>query len=385
MITLRNGKWYSDFRLSNGERIRKSLKVQTRDEAIKAAFELKDSLTIEHSRLTDKIPCTLREACERGLRDHWQSMKSFRSARNTLNVICRYFGDDRQLASITEEHIREWVTDQRTEGAAPSSINRYLSHLSKLFKLAMHWGREGRVVVERIPYMPRQKEGRNRRHRVVTEEELAKVVQTLKASPRPSHRETAPLFPVLIDLGCRLSEATNLTSEDIDWESGTVIFWETKNGRPRRVPMTERVKGILKGHEGRIFRFDKYRAVTAWAYAREIIGLKLDKRFVIHALRHTCATRLLNNGANLEQVQAWLGHADITTTQIYAHYDTQRLVGLQNLLEVQESVSNCGHDNATDTPAAEITDCYSFGFQADTGETPFVISRSAVRFRPSAP
>ncbi|MBT3014042.1 MAG: site-specific integrase [Candidatus Thiodiazotropha sp. (ex Lucina aurantia)] len=358
MITLRNGKWYSDFRLSNGERIRKSLKVQTRDEALKAAVELKDSLTIEQQRADNRIPCTLREACERGYKEHWQTAKSSPSVRTNIECICRDFGEDRQLASITEEHIKDWLTDQKGKGASSATINRKLSLLSKLFKLSMHWGRNGKVIIDRVPYMPRQREERNRRHRIVTDKELTNMVKTLRNSSRPSYRETADLFPVLLDLGCRLSEALRLTSEDIDWVSGTVIFWETKNGKPRRVPMTSRVSKAFKGKEGRIFNFDKHRVEHAWAYAREAIGMKGDKGFVIHALRHTCATRLLNRGANLEQVQAWLGHADITTTQIYAHYDTRRLVGLQNLLENSRIVTKCNQNEEKTTNDEEITDCF---------------------------
>ncbi len=360
MITLRNGKWYSDFRLSNGERIRKSLKVQTRDEALKAAVELKDSLTIEQQRLENKIPFSLRKAFNRGFQEHWnKTAKSVRSLGSKADTICRYFGDNRQLASITEEHIREWVADQTLEGSKPATINRKLSLLSKLFKLAMHWGRDGKVVIDRIPHMPRQREERNRRHRIVTDAELSKVVQALNASPRPSIRETAPLFPILMDLGCRLSEALNLTSEDIDWESGTVVFWETKNGKPRRVPMTSRVREAFKGVDGPLFNYDKHRAETAWAYARKAVGLNQDKRFVIHALRHTCATRLLNKGANLEEVQAWLGHADITTTQIYAHFDTKRLVGLQTLLERSEIVTECVQKDKKTAKNESVSDCFS--------------------------
>ncbi|MCG7967534.1 MAG: site-specific integrase [Candidatus Thiodiazotropha taylori] len=358
MVKLRNGKWYSDFRLSNGKRIRKSLHVRTRDEALTAAVKLKDSLTAEQQRIGNKIPYTLRDAFDRGIREHWNTSKSIRAVRVNSDNICEYFGDDRQLASISEEHIREWVNHQIEDGSTPATINRKLSLLSKLFKLSMHWGKDGKVVVDRVPYMPRQREERNRRHRIVTNGELSRVLQALRDSSRPSHRETVDLFPVLLDLGCRLSEALNLTSEDIDWDSGTVIFWETKNGKPRRVPMTSRVRETFRGVSGRIFNFDHHRADHAWAYARETIGLKGDKRFVIHALRHTCATRLLNNGANLEQVQAWLGHADITTTQIYAHYDTRRLEGLQSLLEKSEIVTKCVQKDSYVPEGGSVTHCY---------------------------
>ncbi|MEW8320371.1 MAG: site-specific integrase [Candidatus Thiodiazotropha sp.] len=359
MIAIRNGKWYSDFRLTSGKRVRKSLKAKTRDEALKAAVQLKDSLILEEQRLENKIPYPLREAFNRGFREHWNTAKSVQSLRSKADNICQYFGDDRQLASIAEEHIREWVADQRNEDLASATINRKLSLLSKLFKLAMHWGLDGKVVVDRVPYMPRQKEERNRRHRIITDEELSQMLQALRDAPQPSIRETVSLFPVLLDLGCRLSEALNLVSEDIDWVSGTVIFWETKNGKPRRVPMTSRVRETFKGIDGPLFNYDKHRAETAWTYAREAIGLKQDKRFVIHALRHTCATRLLNKGARLEQVQAWLGHADITTTQIYAHYDTRRLVGLQNLLESSEIVTDCAQKDKLVTVKADTTNCFS--------------------------
>jgi integrase len=211
--------------------------------------------------------------------------------------------------------------------------------------------------------MPRQREERNRRHRVVDDKELRDVVETLRNSPRQSYRETADLFPVLRDLGCRLSEALNIAPADIDWSSGTVIFWETKSGEPRRVPMTSRVKEILLARGAkttRPFNYSKYRAVHAWAWAREQLGLSDDHTFVIHALRHTCATTLLNRGAALTDVQAWLGHADITTTQIYAHYNTDRLQGLENYLETPQTcdklVTNRPkilYDNVTDDIGTE--------------------------------
>ncbi|MCU7874991.1 MAG: site-specific integrase [Candidatus Thiodiazotropha sp. (ex Lucinoma borealis)] len=379
MITKRSGKWYSDF-LLDGKRVRKSLKVLNRDEALEAALRLKDSLILAKHKSQGKIPYTLSDAFDRGFREHWNSAKSSQSLRSKSVSTRQYFGDDRQLASITEEHIREWVRVQKNEGSAPATINRKLSLLSKLFKLAIHWGKDGKVVVDRVPYMPRQKEKKNRRHRIVTDSELDAIITTLRSSHRPSYRECATLFPVLLDLGCRLSEALRLTSEDIDWNSGTVIFWETKNGSPRRVPMTSRVRDTFRGIVGPIFNYDQHRAEKAWGYAREIIGLKGDKRFVIHALRHTCATRLLNKGANLEQVQAWLGHADITTTQIYAHYDTRRLIGLQNLLECVKTVTDCDLIDENKAETKNITNCYSsdysVGFPTISTHNPLVLGSS---------
>lgn len=332
MITRRYNKWYTDFYV-NTERVRRPLKASSESDALREAGQLKYSLEMDQQASKEKIPYTLSDAFDRGFREHWDGVKTTKDLRGKADLICDYFGKDRQLATISEEHIREWVDTQVSEGATPATINRNLSLLSKLFKQAVHWGKDGRIVIDRVPYMPRQKEERNRRHRIVSDKELGRMVDALMKAPRPSIRECAPFFPVLMDLGCRLSEALQLTHTDIDWKSGTVIFWETKNGKPRRVPMTSRVKEELAGKEGRLFPYSKYRADKAWAYGREKIGLKDDKRFVIHALRHTCATKLLNKGASLEQVQAWLGHADITTTQIYAHYDTNRLQGLQGLLE----------------------------------------------------
>ena len=91
---------------------------------------------------------------------------------------------------------------------------------------------------------------------------------------------------------------------------------------PRSVPMTKRVASVLnRRSEGRAnnpFKLTPYQSDKAWAWAREQMGLKNDTEFIIHALRHTCACRLVNAGVDLYVVKEWLGHSSIQVTERYS-------------------------------------------------------------------
>ena len=62
-----------------------------------------------------------------------------------------------------------------------------------------------------------------------------------------------------------------------------------------------------------------------WLRMKESIGLEDDKQFVIHMLRHTCCTRLIEAGVDLRSVMEWMGHSSLDITQRYAHFIPQRL------------------------------------------------------------
>ena len=73
------------------------------------------------------------------------------------------------------------------------------------------------------------------------------------------------------------------------------------------------------------FELTVCQADKAWAWAREEMGLKEDKEFIIHALRHTCASRLVNKNIDLYVVKEWLGHSTIQVTERYAHLSPHKL------------------------------------------------------------
>ncbi len=143
-------------------------------------------------------------------------------------------------------------------------------------------------------------------------------------------------FEALVDTGMRLSELLDLRYEDVNFTSNLISIWVNKGDRPRSIPMTGRVRTILEErhiNNSKPFIITVDETERAWQWVRAKIGLEGDSEFVIHALRHTCASRLVNAGVDLYVVKEWLGHSTIQITEKYAHLNPVKLVHAVEALE----------------------------------------------------
>lgn len=177
----------------------------------------------------------------------------------------------------------------------------------------------------------------------LTPDEVEKLLAlpTQNNSSPKALRDTA-LLEVLYATGMRVSEVAGLTLDDLDLEAGTVRC-VGKGGKERVMPLyaeacqalnayLEKGRAALCGNktkERTLFlnpRGEKLTRQGLWliikAYARQ---LGLEDRVTPHTLRHSFATHMLNGGAGLREVQKLLGHANISTTQIYTHISRERL------------------------------------------------------------
>ena len=341
----RNGIWQSDFYLSNGSRVRESL--GTRDKAVAQRKERELQVTMEAGllgisspstapersprkapitassvRAAASIGITLEAAFRRAMREYepWRASTSKVTIEANYGHVSDYFKPSRDLASLTRDDMLEFVEQLRDEEQlSGSTINQRLSLVSVLLTLSESWTKG---VVQPFK-MPRQKV-RKGRIRVLSYDEEFKVIRYLKKSKRPRGNDLdfAELVKFLVDTGFRLGEALRLRSVDVDWDNGMVPAWETKGDEPRQVPMTKRVREILEHRQDMEYPFGMFSIDSAddhWEIMRK--GLKVDverdPEFVIHALRHTCASRLVASGMDAFRVQKWMGHKNIATTQKY--------------------------------------------------------------------
>ena len=102
--------------------------------------------------------------------------------------------------------------------------------------------------------------------------------------------------------------------------------------------MTRRVRNILEERQSinkdKPFTITVDEAERAWQWVRAEMHLERDEEYVMHALRHTCASRLVNAGIDLYVVKEWLGHSSIQITERYAHLNPDKLVHAANMLEI---------------------------------------------------
>lgn len=242
-----------------------------------------------------------------------------------------FFGASTPLADITCEWMDSYLARLKQIGNSNSTINKKISAVSFMMTQAIQRGR-----LKAKPHMGRLKEGVGR-IRFLTQDEEMNATGVLSQWGKDDHAEA---LTVLIDTGLRLGELWKLEVRDIDFLVGVLHVWVNKTEHPRSVPMTQRVRTILERRReytktGKLFPFDNFWFEHVWNRMKVHLGLEYDEQFVPYALRHTCASRLVQRGVHLQVVKEWMGHKAIQTTLRYAHLCPK------NLLDAAKVLENC--------------------------------------------
>jgi integrase len=271
----------------------------------------------------------LSEAINKVYDVRWKHNKDASGSLERAELILKIMGDI-AIGSIGEGEVNGLIGHLEKKQRSAGTINRYLAALKTILK---HFKQSWDDIKLR-------KENKGR-IRVLSPKEEAEVLKLLRNAPNGNRRvyypDVADLVEVLLDTGCRVSEILNLRFDDVNFETNLISIWVNKGDRPRSIPMTSRVGRILSNRKATNpimpFSINVFQADKVWIWVRKSLGLQDDKEFVIHALRHTCASRLVNRGIDLYVVKEWLGHSSIQVTEKYAHLAPHKLANAVKVLE----------------------------------------------------
>ena len=342
----RGNVYYMDF-VIDGERTFKSTGKRNKHEALleeaKERERIKNEKFVKEEAKKHGLPEPLKfsKAIDRIYSERWKYLRDGDQPKQRLLLCLKIIGDV-DISEINADKIAKIRESLQKRKISTGTINGYLAHLKTLLNAAKNeWN-----ILTNVPFikLAPKKKGRIR---VVTEEEEKKILEILR-NPQQNlmyGSDIADLVEVLVDTGMRLGEALRMSYyENIDFQKSTIHLHpdQTKSAKPRSIPMTSRVKAVLqrrKSKEHKPFPFDKWAAARTFRKVRKIMGIN-EKEFVLHALRHTCATRLVNRGVDLYIVKEVLGHSTISVTEMYAHLDQSRLRGAISKLEDGEDRLN---------------------------------------------
>ncbi len=268
---------------------------------------------------------------ERGL-----AANSVAAYRRDLALLERSIGSERPLESATERDLLTALRLLRGQGRAPRSVARWIAAVRGFYA----WLRERGIVADD----PARRLDAPRPWRSLPKcLSLGEVDRLLEAPDRSQPRglRDAAMLEVLYATGLRVSELVNLRLGDLRLDAG-YLTCTGKGSKERVVPLGATANSALQRYlaEGRPALLGGKRTETLFVNRQ---GARLTRQgfwknlrsygrtagiagpLTPHALRHSFATHLLERGADLRTVQVLLGHADVSTTEIYTHVTRERL------------------------------------------------------------
>jgi len=257
----------------------------------------------------------------------WKGTKGEKTAMLNGRAVVDFFGPNSDYKTVTVDQVDTFSMTLVQQGNGDATINRKLSALSKMLRFAVSRG-----WMDKAPVIEKKREPQNRLRWLDKEEENRLLATCLQFGKQ----DFAHYLTFLLDTGARVSEALKLEWRDINFDQNLVTFWDTKNGQPRSIPMTSRVKTMLNNRLGNFvkpFPFNQAHVNHTWSFIRAHMGLANDNQFVPHCLRHTCASRLVQRGVPILTVKEWLGHKSLAVTLRYAHLAPKQLFDAVKVLE----------------------------------------------------
>jgi len=239
-------------------------------------------------------------------------------------------------AAATSRILREFVFRLKDLGLAPTSIRRHISATRTYYRFLIG---EGLVVRDPTERLQSPKKWRTLPS-VLTVHEVERLLDAAREDDPLAWRDRA-LVEFGYATGARVSEIVGLEVKDVLFDQGLVRLYG-KGSKERLVPIGRRALGAvalyhrevrpgLEKGKGRGVLFLNGRGqplsrVGAWGIVKKLArAAGITKRVTPHTLRHTFATHLLEGGADLRAVQEMLGHADLSTTQLYTSVDREYL------------------------------------------------------------
>ncbi len=290
------------------------------------------------------LPIEVEEFLSWMVAEKGRSSNTIAAYRRDLGSYCEWLrSQGSSVLDVTHAQLVDFVGLRRGSGAATSSIARQLAAIRMLHRyLAIEGERRDDPAAElegvRVPSgLPKP----------LTEAQVASLLDAVIVT-EPIHRRDLALIELLYATGARISEAVGLSIGEIDLDARLVRLygkgskerivpfgssaatalddWFSPSGRARIVPAQWRRRDdaeavFLNTRGGRLTR------QAAWQVIKKY-GMKagIGDQLSPHVLRHSCATHLLDHGADLRVVQEMLGHASVSTTQIYTKVSQERLI-----------------------------------------------------------
>lgn len=255
-----------------------------------------------------------------------------------IDFLASHHAEAVSLSSLSDANIRDfraWLSRRAMDGASAATRARSLSGVKNF----LHWldkqgiMHNGAVNILRSPKKP------HKLPRPLHEKQAFRLLETMDTDNWTAMRNKA-LFTLLYGAGLRIDEALSLDIKDLPRDGFMRVIG--KGRKERQVPVLKIVERALDEYRALcpfpetpdrpLFLGERGRRMhqgVAQKALRDLrILLDLPETATPHALRHSFATHLLQNGANLREIQELLGHASLSTTQIYTQVDAKELMAI---------------------------------------------------------
>ncbi len=265
---------------------------------------------------------------------HGLSDNTIASYRYDLTNYLKYINQNNlTLLNINESDLQTYLAERLESGVSARTSSRFLSSIKKFYSFLLN---KDLVKFDPTVNIHRPKIGRKLPN-YLSESEVIILLKTPDISTDIGLRDKA-MLELLYASGLRVSELINLSLNDVNFKQGVVRIVSGKGGKSRLVPMAETSQTWMQKYINSARHNAKTDVIfisksgvgmtrqTFWHRLKLYASMAgINKEISPHTLRHSFATHLVNNDADLRVVQLLLGHTSISVTQIYTHIAKVRL------------------------------------------------------------
>jgi integrase/recombinase XerC len=258
------------------------------------------------------------------------------SYRRDLKAFTGFCGEISSWDAIDQKKIRAFVASQHRKGLGGKSLQRQLSAIRSLYRFLCRHDLASTSPAQGVPAPKASK----RLPKTLQVDELSQLLAVKNDSPL-ALRDIA-MMELLYGCGLRLAELSGLNLQDLDWQQ-SVLTVTGKGRKQRRIPFGKKAASavkkwlperalLLKQDNPALFISQRGQRISHSSIAQRLKKWALEQGISSHVnphkLRHSFASHILESSSDLRAVQELLGHANLSTTQIYTHLDFQHLASV---------------------------------------------------------